>query len=160
MSLGSSGRRQVSRLGASSEHILSQVSERLAFCSAQVLKGCRNPLVAVAHTGQQAIEVLEIAHRYQMNTIERTIVSRLENPNSTPEFVDLIVASRIVQSESLQEKAMKGLLLSPIIPDLNEAKRLGLDAYYAVCQSGERRGHHCRSCNTGNLYCGYCERFQ
>ena len=118
-------------------------------------------MIAVAHTGQEAIEVLEIAHRYEMKTIEQTIISRLENANSTPEFVDLMVASRMLQSESLQEKAAKGLLDSPIMPDLDEAKRLGLDAYYALWQHPEkRRGHDCRTCNIANLYCRSCGRDQ
>lgn len=146
------------RLGAPSGPIISCVCGYQDI-SSKALTWNRNPLIAVAHTGQQALEVLDIAHRYKMVLFEQTIIARLEVATTTAEFVDLMVASKILDSEPLRTKAMNGLLVAKQKPSLEEAKRLGVEVYYALWnQTGSSSGgSQCYHCNSiGCLYCRNC----
>jgi SUMO ligase MMS21 Smc5/6 complex component len=76
--------------------------------------------------------ILPIAHKYCMETIETSIMNRLKQASTTAAYVDLMVASRIVDSEPLHQHALKGLVSSRPKPDLVQATRIGVAPYHTV----------------------------
>lgn len=78
------------------------------------------------------LSILPIAHKYCMEIIETSILNRLEEASTTAAYVELIVASRIVDSETLYQHALKGLVSSHPKPDLVQATRIGVAPFHAV----------------------------
>ncbi|KIM29709.1 hypothetical protein M408DRAFT_328573 [Serendipita vermifera MAFF 305830] len=115
----------------------------------------------ITFTSKQSIEVLRIAHKYCMQSAEDELISRLKDETGTAGFLDLMVASRIVDSKELYDTALQGLIASDPKPTLEEAKMIGVEAYYAiVSQSLSRK---CRLCHVpagGNLKCHVCNGWQ
>jgi len=83
-------------------------------------------------SGERLLLILPIAHKYCMKTIEENILEELENASNTAEYVALFVAARIVGSDRLYEKALASLMSSNPPPDLEQARRIGLDAFHAI----------------------------
>jgi hypothetical protein len=83
-------------------------------------------------SGEFMLSILPIAHKYCMEMIETSILNRLKEASTTAAYVDLIVASRIVDSKPLYEQALKGLVSSHPKPDLVQATRIGVDPFHAV----------------------------
>jgi len=93
-----------------------------------------------------------------MEDIENAVIKQLESMKA---YVDLIIASRIIDSNEISKKALQGLLASPMKLTLEDAKRVGVDTLFVVMRasimccnlSGERcwatRTHYpCWSCKT------------
>ncbi|KIM29707.1 hypothetical protein M408DRAFT_328570 [Serendipita vermifera MAFF 305830] len=122
-----------------------------------------NHLKPVTYDGKESIEVLRIAHKYCMNSIEDELISRLKEGNGTAGFLDLMVASRIVDSKELYDTALQGLIASEPKPTLEEARIIGIDAYYAVVSQSSMTAGKCRHCQrnaAGNLMCHACNNWQ
>jgi hypothetical protein len=86
----------------------------------------------MAHTGEESLLVLELACKYNMGTFKQTILSRLQKANGREDFVDLLVAARMVDSKLLCDMAVKGLINSRRGITFEEAGRIGLEEYYAL----------------------------
>jgi len=83
-----------------------------------------------------------------MQVMENELMSGLKEGQDTAGFLDLMIASQIVGSSELYEMALKGLIASEPKPTLEEAKVIGIEAYYAIMsQSNSQKHRHCRSCN-------------
>lgn len=73
-----------------------------------------------------------------MELVEEDILSHLKAVNTTSGYADLLVASRIIDSQALYQQALQALVeLDPEL-DLNEAKRIGVEAYHAVVSARTR----------------------
>lgn len=70
-----------------------------------------------------------------MDSIESAIIDQLKQASSTADYVDLMVASQIVGSTSLRQRALDGLVSSDPKPSLAQARLIGLDATYTVMQA-------------------------
>jgi hypothetical protein len=106
-----------------------------------------------ALSGTQLLSILAIAHKYCMDRIEENILEVLNGATSTAEYVDLLVGAQIIGSDSSYQKALEALKISNPKPDLAQAKRMGVEATYAVME----KNLTCPSCSyqTGR-YCGHC----
>jgi len=94
-----------------------------------------------------------------MDAIEETLLSDLETKTTTEGYIDLMLASRVIGSDPLYEKALQGLIASEPKPTLEEAQLIGVDAYYAVMSRSrfKPRDHPCTSCHqTRYLMCNNC----
>ncbi|KIM29714.1 hypothetical protein M408DRAFT_328578 [Serendipita vermifera MAFF 305830] len=119
-----------------------------------------SPFKPIAFTGKQSIEALRITHKYCMQPAEDDLMTKIKEGTGTAGFLDLMVASRIVDSEVLYNMALQGLIDSEPKPTLEEAKMIGMEAYHAIMnQSWTMK--KCRSCKqSGNFRCGYCNSYQ
>jgi hypothetical protein len=95
--------------------------------------------------GESLLAILPIAHKYCMDEMEGGIIKQLESVNSTAGSVDLLVASEIIDSKALHDKALNALIARPQKPTLDQAKRIGMDAYFAVMDQLTRQ--RCRHAN-------------
>ncbi|KIM29711.1 hypothetical protein M408DRAFT_328575 [Serendipita vermifera MAFF 305830] len=113
-------------------------------------------LQPITYSGKESIEILHLAHKYCMNSIEAGLISRLKGGTGTAGFLDMMVASRIVDSKELYDTALQGLIVSEPKPTLEEARMIGIEAYYAITtqslttQSTTTKGR-CRFCQHANL---------
>ncbi|KIM29690.1 hypothetical protein M408DRAFT_55403, partial [Serendipita vermifera MAFF 305830] len=84
-------------------------------------------------TNKRMLGVLTIAHKYCMEKTEEAIIRRLKKPSTVEGYVDLLVASRIIDSNPLYEQALRGLRdeRNPK-PTFEQAKRMGFRAYFDV----------------------------
>jgi hypothetical protein len=93
----------------------------------------RNPFQPVGYTGDQCVAVLHVAHKYFMEIIQAEIISQLKKAaKTTKDFINLMIASQVIDSEELYQEALRGLIRSEPKPTLEQAKRIGFDATYAV----------------------------
>jgi hypothetical protein len=83
------------------------------------------------------LSVLEIVHKYCMESFEERIITQLQETNTTQGYVELLAASKIVSSYSLYQKAVEGLVRTNPKPNLEQAKIIGVEAYFEVVS---RRG--------------------
>ena len=90
---------------------------------------------AQTQSGESVLAILSIAHKYCMESIETAIINQLKTASTTPGYVDLMVASRIVGSEPIYQQALQGLIATTPKPDLVQARRIGVDAHYAVIEA-------------------------
>jgi hypothetical protein len=123
-----------------------------------------NPLLAEREVnGESLLAILPIAHKYCMDEMEGGIIKQLESLNSTAGYVDLLVASEIIDSEALHDKALNALIAHPRKPTLDQAKRIGMDAYFAVMDQLTRRCRHanCQRPQAGIIrQCRGCQQLQ
>jgi hypothetical protein len=78
------------------------------------------------------LDVLEITHKYAMDRLEENIIRRIMKDSQTgEEYVEMILASRIVDSTELYEKAIERLARDGQ-PGLSweQAKLLGFETYF------------------------------
>jgi lipopolysaccharide biosynthesis regulator YciM len=102
-----------------------------------------------------------------MEMMEDGIIKQLESIGDTPGYVDLLVASQIIDSKVLYNKALNALFLCSLKPTLDQARRIGTDAYFAVMQDHLTRPR-CRyagkTCDHGSptIYrqCAGCKQWQ
>lgn len=92
----------------------------------------REPLVAFEYSGKDLLSVLEIAHKYCMDGFEERILAKLNTANTTQEFVDMVLAARIVESYTLHQKAVEGLVRVAPKPNLEQARMIGIDTYHEI----------------------------
>jgi len=105
--------------------------------------------------------ILAIAHKYCMDRIEENILEVLNGAASTDEYVDLLVAAQIIGSDPSYQKALEALKTAHPKPDLAQAKRMGVEATYAIM---ENYNPQCRNCNpqcrncsrSTRQYCNFC----
>jgi hypothetical protein len=79
------------------------------------------------------LDALEIMHKYAMDRLEASIVKRMMEDSritSAQEKVEMVLASRIVNSTELYEKAINQLANERERISLEQAKLLGLEAYF------------------------------
>jgi hypothetical protein len=67
-----------------------------------------------------------------METIQTEIISRLEKAHTTEDWINLMLASQLINSKSHYEDALQGLIHSEPYPTLEQARRIGFDATYAI----------------------------
>lgn len=87
---------------------------------------------AMSYNRQESIAILRIAHKYCMEIIEKETIKTLSIAQATSDLIDLMVASQIIGSEALYQQAMNGLSSSNLLPTLDQAKLIGLDALHAL----------------------------
>lgn len=103
----------------------------------------------VSWDGSQLLDLLRIAHKYCMDTIEKSTIDVLKKTVTIAGYVDLVVASRIVDSKELFDEAVKGLVRKKRKPTLKEARIIGTDVVYAILEAvvetrdSEPRCGHC-----------------
>ncbi|PVF96592.1 hypothetical protein CPB86DRAFT_786809 [Serendipita vermifera] len=96
------------------------------------------PLLRFEFHGQDMLHVLEITHKYGMDRLQDRIVTRLmEESRQIQDFIDMVMASRVVDSTKLYEKAIEGLARATQVPDREQAKLLGFDVYFDVMSKRE-----------------------
>jgi hypothetical protein len=83
-------------------------------------------------TGARALEILQIAHKYCMDGVEKALLKRLGPGSNTEENVNLMVAGQIIGSDSLCQQALEALIASDEKPDIMQAKRIGAEAIHAI----------------------------
>jgi hypothetical protein len=112
------------------------------------------------YTGREFHRVLYLAHKYCMETLEKDIMLILEDRKTTDGYVDLIVASQIIDSRPTYERALRQLCRSIPMPTLEQAKLIGVEAIHTVmmfrasCNQVRCRGNEilkCASCNNNIL---------
>jgi hypothetical protein len=121
-----------------------------------------NPIIRVKYDGKESIAVLRITHKYCMDVIEGVLLSELQTQTDTTGYLDLMVASRIVDSSALYKKALQGLINSEPKPTLEQARLIGIEAYHAIMSRSNNgaagttpcRLAHCRQ--VGFLSCNSC----
>jgi hypothetical protein len=67
-----------------------------------------------------------------MGELEENTLKELDRASITAEYVDLMVAAQIVDSDSLYQKALQRLIDSDPILDVEQAERIGLQTTYAI----------------------------
>jgi hypothetical protein len=86
-------------------------------------------------SGKDMLAILPIAHKYCMDGFETAILERLSQAHSTETFVNLMVASQIVDSQSLYQQALQGLISCTPKPNLLQATRIGVEAHHAIMEA-------------------------
>lgn len=88
--------------------------------------------------------ILPIAHKYCMETIEAAIIKRLQKlAKDTETYVDLMVASQLLDSKPMYAAALSGLRSYSVKPNLKQASRIGLPTYFAVMENLPVRCNNC-----------------
>jgi hypothetical protein len=127
-----------------------------------LIKCGRNPLLAVDYTRKENLDLLELACKYEMETFKQTIISRLPITSvHREECIDLLVASRMVNSEMLHTTAMTGLGELKECITIEEAAVIGLEEYCMLWNSSASQPFaSCASCGKSDrLYCDSCEAY-
>jgi hypothetical protein len=129
-----------------------------------LLTAFSNPLTPVKYTSRESIAVLRITHKYCMDIIEGDIVSGLKDATDTAGFIDLMIASQVVDSPPLYETALKGLIASRPKPTLGQAILIGVEAYHAIMSASTNdRDGVCNRCGFAGrlaLACDQCGNYQ
>ncbi|KAG8817801.1 hypothetical protein FRC18_000343 [Serendipita sp. 400] len=132
--------------------------------------------------GEDLLAILPIAHKYCMEEIETWIIEQFKETSEYDGFVDLIVASRILDSDELYQEGLRRLLSTKSFPTLEQAERMGtkttysvmkvaadatvassvavtrnLEAKHAVALALARK---CGKCSSLILKCNYCGSFK
>ena len=127
---------------------------------AMLLTCFSNPIIRVKYNGKESIAVLRITHKYCMDVVEEVLLSELQTRTDTTGYLDLMVASKIVDLSALYEKALQGLITSEPKPTLEEARLIGVEAYHEIMSRSNNvatRTTQCRHCRqAGCLSCGNC----
>jgi hypothetical protein len=79
--------------------------------------------------------MLSIAHKYCMERIVSDIVEELKENSTYDGFVDLVVASQIIDSDALHQDGVQRLVSSGQPPSKEQAKRMGSEATHTVMLS-------------------------
>jgi hypothetical protein len=101
-----------------------------------------------------------------MDAMEGGIIKQLESVDSTAGRVDLLVASQLINSKAVYDKALEALIAHPQKPTLDQAKRIGLDAYFAIVDQLTRCRYGSGFSPCGNPHgglkrqCTSCSRWQ
>ncbi|KAG8817318.1 hypothetical protein FRC19_011437 [Serendipita sp. 401] len=98
--------------------------------------------------GEDLLTILPIAHKYCMEEIETWIIEQLKETSGYDGFVDLIVASRIVDSDELYQDGLRRLLLTKSFPTLEQAERMGAKTTYSVMKVAADAIYSCLYCRS------------
>ncbi|PVF92247.1 hypothetical protein CPB86DRAFT_769623 [Serendipita vermifera] len=83
-------------------------------------------------SGGKLLLILSIAHKYCMDSIAQDVIKELKKTFTYNGFVDLVVASRIIDSKELYQDGLQRLIASGALPDTEQAERMGAEATRAV----------------------------
>ncbi|KIM29708.1 hypothetical protein M408DRAFT_328572 [Serendipita vermifera MAFF 305830] len=121
-----------------------------------------NSFKFITFTGKQSIQILRITHKYCMQSAEDELISRLKEETGTVGFLNLMVASRIVDSKELYDTALKGLIASEPKPTFEEANMIGMEAYHAIMSQSwtTRKCGYCHQGNNLRTKCLSCHQWQ
>jgi hypothetical protein len=116
------------------------------------------------------LAILLIAHKYCMERIENAILDRLKQAYTTEAYVDLMVASQIVDSKPLYQQALQGLISSTPKPNILQARRIGVEVHHAIMEAALSAADNATSIanselnkaradllNVDNMKCRHCE---
>jgi hypothetical protein len=67
-----------------------------------------------------------------MDGFEERILAKLQTATTTQDFIDMLLAAQIVESYTLHQKAIEGLVRVTPKPTLEQAKLIGMDAYHEI----------------------------
>ncbi|KAG8816031.1 hypothetical protein FRC17_000494 [Serendipita sp. 399] len=85
--------------------------------------------------GKQVLKILMIAHKYCMERIELGFIAKLRTTWDDDGFVDMIVASQIIDSDDLYEDGLCRLIASKTLPTLAQAERMRVKVAHAVMRA-------------------------
>jgi hypothetical protein len=83
-------------------------------------------------SGEKLLSILSIAHKYCMEKITQDVVEELKKATTYDGFVDLVVASQVIDSAPLYQDGMQRLISSGLPPNKEQSRRIGTDATHAV----------------------------
>lgn len=112
---------------------------------------------AMEYDGETMIKLLSLAHKYAMQSIEDDIIALLKKVQTTAGYVDLIEASQIIGCESTYKATLAMLCKSNPLPNLEEARRIGVHGTYAVLTE---RADRCYSCRGVSVPCTVCGKYR
>jgi hypothetical protein len=108
--------------------------------------------------GERLLLILPIAHKYCMETIEGAIIKQLKRlAKNTVAWVDLMVASQLLDSKPLYDEALQGLRAIRPKPDFTQASRIGLRAYFEVVENELRCT---KICSGSSVACYSCRQWR
>jgi len=116
------------------------------------------PMAAMDYTDEECLELLALVHKYGMEGIEEDLISYLEEDQTTEGWVDLILASRIAGCNHLYERALEGLRQSWPLPNLEQAKKIGIEATHALL--GWPGCYECGTDRPNPLRCTQCRHLR
>lgn len=124
----------------------------------------RQPLITKPrpYSSKQLMNLLLIAHKYCMDATEKAVIDLLKGIKTTAGYVDLVLASRVIDSRELFDEAIKGMLRERKKRTLEEAKLIGMDAVYTILESVmDANNSECQHCGYGqNWNCESCGLYQ
>ncbi|PVF93902.1 hypothetical protein CPB86DRAFT_714414, partial [Serendipita vermifera] len=82
--------------------------------------------------GQDLLQILSVAHKYCMERITTDIIEELKTTTAHDGFVDLVVASQIIDSPPLYQDGIQRLISSGQSLTKEQANRMGSEATHAV----------------------------
>lgn len=91
-----------------------------------------SPCFNSANHTERMLSILPLAHKYCMVKIEQDIIEELKTIKSTDGHVDLMVAAKMVNSDVLYKEALRRLTSSQARLTLDQAQRVGLEAYFEI----------------------------
>ncbi|PVF93900.1 hypothetical protein CPB86DRAFT_75160 [Serendipita vermifera] len=83
-------------------------------------------------SGDKLLLILTIAHKYCMESITQDVIKELMKTSTYDGFVDLVVASQIIDSKELYQDGLQRLISSGGLPGTKQAERMGAEATRAV----------------------------
>jgi hypothetical protein len=83
-------------------------------------------------TGENLLLILSITHKYCMERITSDTIEELKKTSTYDGFVDIVVASQILDSKPLYEEGIRRLISSGLSPSTEQSRRLGTDATHTV----------------------------
>jgi hypothetical protein len=122
-------------------------------------------LKQVKYSSFETTALLRIAHKYCMQSTEDEILTMLKADDSTAGYVELMVASQIIGSPALHQQALKAMISSESKPNLEQAKRIGIEAYHELMQGqaflppAESRWVHCSAHAQSYTGCPSCRAY-
>lgn len=126
---------------------------------------CRILIKPVNRSSIELMALLRIAHKYCMQSIEDEILTVLKETKSVTGCIDLMAASQIVGCQELHEQALKDLKASQLKPNLEQAKRIGIETYYELMQDpppgppSDSRWVHCSAHQVNWVSCRSCKTY-
>ncbi|PVF96589.1 hypothetical protein CPB86DRAFT_786807 [Serendipita vermifera] len=104
-----------------------------------------DPFVAFEPSEDDMLKVLEITHKYCMDKLEARVLGRIQENDTTQEgYINMLLASRIVGSRELSQKAIEGMIR--LKPNLNweQAKTIGFETYFDIMSRADP--YNCCTC--------------
>jgi hypothetical protein len=87
---------------------------------------------SLKRTGEHYLKLLAISHKYGLEEIKADVLELLKQTKKYEGFIDLVVASYIIDSEPLRKDGINRLVCSGTSPSLDQAKRLGVEVTHTL----------------------------
>ncbi|KAG8818585.1 hypothetical protein FRC19_010552 [Serendipita sp. 401] len=107
--------------------------------------------------GEDLLTILPIVHKYCMEEIEANIIRELKATFTYDGFVNLIVASRLIDCNSLYQDGLQRLFKFGTFPTLEQAKRMGVETTHAVMKSASDHAVASSLAKADNQICRHCQ---